>query len=71
MPIELSALARTSPAVMLCLAEVLCAMVCPWHLSAMEISAAQHRIPRSCASAGQRSWCFPRHSGRDQPFPSA
>lgn len=27
--------------------------------------------PRSCASAGQRSWCFPRHSGRDQPFPSA
>lgn len=68
---ELSALTRISLAVMLCLAGVLCAMLCPWHLSPTEISAAQHRIPRSCVSAGQRSWCFPRHSGRDQPFPSA
>lgn len=67
-PVELSALARLSLAVMVCLAGVLCAMFCPLHLSAMEISAAQHRIPRSCASAGQRSWCFSKHSGRDQHF---
>lgn len=40
-PIELSALTRTSLAVILCLAGTLCAIVCPWHLSPMEISAAQ------------------------------
>lgn len=42
-PMELCALARIPLAVMLCLAGVLCAMVCPLHLSPMEISAAQHR----------------------------
>lgn len=40
---ELSALAKISLAVMLCLAGMLCAMVCPWHLSPMEISATQCR----------------------------